>query len=235
MALCLIVHQPHDAGTNTYPKLCTSFLFCRIDTQVDANIHKAIACKYLSDNICKVVGEWHYGYFCLGYFFSSTHFDLVTLRAQKVWRLWVLVFAHDRYSHAGNCIGLLSSTGLFLSIGNRHLFLVQRQFIPFDSLSLLLIQFSHAWRQSFVIAVSDLFSSSPWFSMFDNWASISSDESPCRTIPIQFWVPQTNVFSICTDFPRYTDGIFDTHRVAAQLLDFHFSYNCRIKMREDRN
>ena len=79
-----------------------------------------------SNNICTVVEEWHHGYFCLGYFFSSTHFDLVTLRAQNVWWLWVLVFAHDRYSHAENCIGLLSNTGLFLSTGNKYLFFLQR-------------------------------------------------------------------------------------------------------------
>ena len=29
--------------------------------------------------------------------------------AQKVWRLWVSVFMHDRYSHAGNCTGLHST------------------------------------------------------------------------------------------------------------------------------
>ena len=55
--------------------------------------------------------------------------------AQKVWRLWVLVFGHDRYSHAGNCIGLLSNTGLFLSTGNKYLLNLQRQLIPFRSLT----------------------------------------------------------------------------------------------------
>ena len=35
--------------------------------------------------------------------------------AQKVWRHCVLVFGHDRCSHAGNCIGLLANTGLYLS------------------------------------------------------------------------------------------------------------------------
>ena len=39
-----------------------------------------------SNNICTVVGEWHHGYFCLAYFFSSTHFYLVSWIAQKVWR-----------------------------------------------------------------------------------------------------------------------------------------------------
>ena len=34
----------------------------------------------------RFVGEWHHGYFCLGYFFSSTHFDLVIRLAQKVRR-----------------------------------------------------------------------------------------------------------------------------------------------------
>ena len=109
------------------------FLFCRIDIREDAHIHKAISCKYLSNNICTVVEELHHGYFCLGYFFSSTHFDLVSLMAQKVWRLSVSVFVHDRYSHAGNCIGLLSNTGVSLSTGSKYLFLLQRLSFPFDS------------------------------------------------------------------------------------------------------
>ena len=56
----------------------------------------------------------------------------------------------------------------------------------FDSLPLLLFQFSRVRRQSFAIGVSDLYFFSPSSSIVDNWASISSDESPCRTIPIQF-------------------------------------------------
>ena len=75
--------------------------------------------------------------------------------AQKVWRQCVLVFAHDFGFRGGKCNGLLANTGLFLSTGNRYLFLLQRWTIPFDSLSLLLIQFSHAGRQSFVTEVSD--------------------------------------------------------------------------------
>ena len=42
-------------------------------------------------------------------------------------------FAHDPGLRGGNCIGLLSNTGLFLSTGNRYLFLLQRHLIPFDS------------------------------------------------------------------------------------------------------
>ena len=114
------------------PCFAARFCFETMDTRKDANIHKAIACKYLSNDICTVVEEWHHGYFCLGYFFSSTHFDFVTLMAQKVWRLGVLVFAHDRYSHARNCIGLLSNTNVFLSAGSRYFFLIQRHSIPFD-------------------------------------------------------------------------------------------------------
>ena len=108
------------------PGFASRFCFVRIDTREDANIHKAIACKYLLNNICTVVEEWHHGYFCLGYFSSPTHFDLVTRMARKVWRHCGLVFGHDRYSHAGNCIGLLSNTGLFLSTGGRYLVLLQR-------------------------------------------------------------------------------------------------------------
>ena len=64
-------------------------------------IHTAIACKYPSNNICTVVEEWHQGYFCLQYFFSSTNFDLMRRTARKVWRHCGLVLVHDRQSHAG--------------------------------------------------------------------------------------------------------------------------------------
>ena len=48
--------------------------------------------RTFSNSICTDVEEWHHGYFCLGYFFSSTHFDLGTRMAQKVWRHGGLVF-----------------------------------------------------------------------------------------------------------------------------------------------
>ena len=54
----MVVHQTYDAGTDTYPGLCFPFQFFRIDTREDATFHKAIACKYLSnDNICTGVEE----------------------------------------------------------------------------------------------------------------------------------------------------------------------------------
>ena len=43
------------------------------------NVHKSIAYKYLSNNVCTIVEEWIHGYFCLGYFSSSTHSDLVRI------------------------------------------------------------------------------------------------------------------------------------------------------------
>ena len=41
--------------------------------------------------------------------------------------------------------------------------------------------------------------------VFNFWylGIISFDESPCRAIPIRFWVARTHVFTICTDFPGY--------------------------------
>ena len=121
-----------------------------------------------SNDICAVVEEWTQGYFCLGYFSSSTHFNLVKGLARKVWRQCVLASAHGHGFRGGNCIGLLSNTGFLLSTGNRYLFLLQRQWFPFDSLPRLQIQFSHAWRQSFVNGVSDLYIFSPWFSTSDS-------------------------------------------------------------------
>ena len=89
----LVVHQPLNAETRTCLQPHKPFNFQRIGTRADANIHKTFARKYLSIDICTVVEEWTHGYFCLGYFMSSTHFDIVIRLAQRVWRQCVLVFA----------------------------------------------------------------------------------------------------------------------------------------------
>ena len=105
----------------------------------EINTHKTISCKYLSKNICTDVEEWHHGYFCLGYFVSSTHFDLVTLTTQKEWRLSMSTFEYDRYSHSENCIGLSSNSGLFFSsTDNKYLFFLLRHSFSFGFWSLLL-------------------------------------------------------------------------------------------------
>ena len=155
----------------------------------------AIACKYLSCNIRTVVGEWRHGYFRLGYFSSPTHFDLVSKMARKVWRHCVLVFAHGRYSHAGRAFffPLVTSTFSSFNATCSHSILDHRS--CFNS--------PVSGVKSCAIEVSDLYFSSPLSSIVDNWASIFSDESPCRTIPIRFWVARTHVFSICTDFPSH--------------------------------
>ena len=201
-AFYVVVHQPCDEETNTCLLTYNQFLFNKIGTRRDSNIHKAFAYRYLSSNIYTGVEEWTHGYFCLGYFSSSTHFYLVKGLARKVWRQCVLVFTHFLGSRGGNWNGLLANTGLLLCTGNRYLFLLQRQCFPFDSLPRLQIQFSNAWRQSFVNGVSDLFFFSPLVSTFESWEPICFDESPCRTVLIRFWVDQTHVSSNCTDFPR---------------------------------
>ena len=71
-AFYLVVHQPCTAETDTCLQPGNPFLFYTIGTRADANLHKAFAYRYLSDKICTVVGEWTDGYFCLGYFSSST-------------------------------------------------------------------------------------------------------------------------------------------------------------------
>ena len=182
---CLLAHQLYDAGTNTYPRLCTPFLFCKIDTgtmPTSTRRSRASALQIiwtLSEN-CPMVT------FASDTFFSSTHFDLVSLMARKVRRHCVLVFVQHFGYRDGNCIGLLANTGLFLSTGNRYLFLLQSRLIPSRCLTTAPVSIFRAWRQSFVIVISNLYSSSPWSSTFDYWASIPSDESPCRTILMRF-------------------------------------------------
>ena len=150
-----------------------------------------------------VVEEWHHGYYYLGYFFSSTHFDLVSLMAQNVWRhssVWFLCMIVTLMPETA--LIFFRTLAFFFATGNRYLFLLKRHLTPYDPWSLLPFQFSRVWRQSFVIVISDPYSFSPLSSIFVNWASISSDESSCRTYLKRFWVAQTDVFSICTDFPR---------------------------------
>ena len=58
LAFCLVVHQPHDAGTNTFTLLCTPFLYCKIDTR---EMKKVIACKYPSNQYlhgCRRMAPW---------------------------------------------------------------------------------------------------------------------------------------------------------------------------------
>ena len=113
-------------------------------------------CKYLSNNTCTVVEEWHHGSLYLGYFSSSTHFDLETKSAGKEGRLWVWVFFRT-------IVTLMPETTLvsfrtlafFFPLVTNTFSSFQRHSIPFDSWPLLLFQFSCVWRPSFVIEVSD--------------------------------------------------------------------------------
>ena len=129
-----------------------------------------------------------------------------------LWEGWLRRCGGSVFWFLGTILTLMPETALvsfrtlafFFPLVIKYLFLLQRHWSPFDSWPLLLFQFSRAWRQSFVIGVFDPYFSSPLSSIIDKWAWISSDESPCRTIPIQFfWVAQTHIFSMCTDFPRY--------------------------------
>ena len=175
-AFCLVVHQPYDAGTNTCPRLCSPFLHCKINTREDANIHKAIACKYLSNNIYLVVEEWHHGYFSLGYSSSSTHFDLVSLMGGI--RVGFLLCA---------IVTLIPENALVCFRTVAFFFpLVTSTFSSFNATHSLSILDHCSWFNSLVPRVkvsqseiSDLCFSSPSFSIFDNRASISSNESPC--------------------------------------------------------
>ena len=94
----------------------------------------------------------------------------------------------------------LQTLAFLISSDDKYLFLLQHHSIPFDSWPRLLFQFSCVWLQSFVNGVSDLYSSSPLSSIFHNWASKTSDESPCRTIPLRFWVARTHVFHFVQTF-----------------------------------
>ena len=82
------------------PCFASRFSFYRIDIQDDANTHKVISYKYLSNSICTVVEEFCQSDLCLWRFFFSAYLYLVSLMAQRVEQLSVSVLVHDHHSHA---------------------------------------------------------------------------------------------------------------------------------------
>ena len=178
---CLVVHQPHDAGTNTNPRLCNPFLCSKIETLEDPNDLVQVPFKKYLHGCRRMARRLLLPWILL--FFDT----LLPLWHGWLWKCGGSVFwflQWSPYEHWPFFFPLVTSTFTSFNAG--------------WSLSSL----DHCSCQSFVIEVSDLYSSSPLFSTFENWASISSDESPCRTIPTVFWVDQTHVSSTCTDFPR---------------------------------
>ena len=65
------------------PLLCIPIQFYKIDIREDANTHKVISYKYLSNSICTVVEEFNQSDFCLSVFFFSTRFYLVPLMGSQ--------------------------------------------------------------------------------------------------------------------------------------------------------
>ena len=225
--LFLVVHQHCDAEKQTLIPASQPVSFERIGTRSGCNIHKMFACKYLSNDICTVVEEWTHGYFYLGYFSSSTHFDTLRPRypvsSESVAAVFSVFCARSwlswRKLQRSPC-----EHWHFSFTSNRNLFLLQRRSTPCVSLPLLVIQFSHALRRSFKIGISDLHSSSPWFSTFDNWDQISSDESPCRTSPIRFLsCANTRILNLYR-LSKLTssDGIFDINKRTSPHLVSNF-------------
>ena len=166
------------AETITYCRIDNPIQTYRTDIWEDANGH-----KYLSRSLCTAVDSTSQTISGLWGSFSSTYFYLFVLVAQRVERFLVSVL------HVVPETALRSSRTLsFFSPATRN----HRPCLNFVISG---VKFSKSKFSSF-------FFSSPSFSTSDNWSSISCDESPCHTILIRFWVDQTHVFSICTDFPE---------------------------------
>ena len=114
-------------------------------------------------------------------------------------RFWCTINTNVR-----NCTCLPSNIGLWLSAGDTYLFLFQCQSSPFDCSSSDFPVFdAKVSQREFLIHTSFHHRF-----IFDNWASISFDESPSLTFLILFWVDQTHISSICTEFPRYHLKVF---------------------------
>ena len=129
---------PLYAETKNYPALQT--------VSCCGNWHSG-GCQYSQSDRNKCLSKWYLDG-CRRMapkltFASDTPFPRHTSTS---WQGWLkkcggigLVFVHDRYSHARNCIGPLSNTGLF----SFHCFLVSfPPSTPLDSWSQLLFQFS---------------------------------------------------------------------------------------------
>ena len=105
----------------------------------------------------------------------------------------------------------------FLSTGNRYLFLLQRQWFPFDSLPRLQIQFSCVWHQSFVNGVSDLFNSSPWSSNFELGTDVFS------------WISMSDsrILNLHRRSKISSDGIVIDNRTSCHLVSNSWSLSSR--------
>ena len=183
--------------------------------------HKAIACKYISKISTRLSKNGMDPWVLL----PRILLCLETLRPRDIndsesVRQCVLVFAHDRYSHAGNCIGFLANTGLFLSTGDWYLFLLQSRLIPFDSSSVLLISIlsclaSKFRKRSFWSVLLFTMVSNFWQLEIDIfwWISMSYKSNVVSSCA------NSRILNVCRLTNTSTDGIFDMdNRTSTHLV-----------------
>ena len=98
--------------------------------------------------ICTIPEEWTHGYSCPRYFFLDTLrprvIDVSVGGAAFGVGFGARSLLSCRKLHRSPC-----AQCLFLSTGDRYLFLLHRRLLPFDFFPRLQIQFSHVWRRSF--------------------------------------------------------------------------------------
>ena len=130
--------------------------------------------------------------------------------AQRVWRLSVSVFVHDGYSHAGNCIGLLSNTGLFLSTGNKYLLFPSTPLSPFRFLTTTPVSIfpclaskfrNRSFQSSLLFTVVLIF----WELGIDNYWCISM---PYNSNAVLSW-SDSRVLNLYRLSRTSSDGLFD--------------------------
>ena len=181
MTFDLVVHRTCNAETDTCLQPYNPCHFDRNGNRADANIHKTFANRNLSNNLCTVVEEWTHG-----------HPFLDTLRPRDT-------------------VGSESVTAVCSGFWARSLLSCQKlHWSPFEHWP-----FSFHWQQvpyhppSTTIGPFRLLTTAPdsilpclaskiryrsfcpillftMVSTFDCWAVVSSDESPCRTMPTRF-------------------------------------------------
>ena len=161
-------------------------LIWTIHIREDANSHKVIWCNYLPNNLCTTVERTSQIYSGLRSSFSSMHVYLV------------LVAQSGAVFGVGFARSLLSSRKLHWSPSehwNTTLTPAIRKHRPCFNYLIPGVKVS---KSEFLIYAS----LHHRLCCFDNRASISSDEFPCRAILIRIWVDQTSVLSIGFKFPR---------------------------------
>ena len=169
------------------PSSGNRFSFVELTLGEDANIHKVVACKYLSNDICTGVEEWK-PWLLLPriLLFFDTLRPRVMEGSEGVAALWSGFWARSWVSWRKLHWSPLRTMAYFFPLVTDTL----SSFNATHSLSILdHCSCFNSPVSGVKVSQSEFLIKTPLHHCLQfvvNWASISSDESPCRTFPMQF-------------------------------------------------